>query len=408
MSTPERIVVVGGGLAAASAVTSLREHGFSGRLVLVSAEPHLPYERPPLSKDYLAGAQQRDAVFVRPRQWYDEHEVELRLGTPARHVDVEDHLVVAADEPIGYDRLLLATGSSPRRIPGFEASGAPLTYLRTLDDSDRIRAALQPGGRILVVGGGWIGLEVAATARTAGCEVTVVEASDVPLGRALGAEIGTVFAALHRSHGVDLRTGTTVNGVGGDADGAEVQLGDGTTVAADLVVVGAGAVPNTALAEAAGLKVDDGVVVDEHLRSSHPDVLAAGDLANAHHPRLGTRVRVEHWDNAIGQGAAAARNLLGEAEAYDRLPYFFTDQYDLGMEYVGHVGPDGYDEVVVRGDPAARVFSAFWVRDARVVAGMHVNDWDAMDHIRRIVGTESTDIAALRDDRVPLPDLAAG
>jgi 3-phenylpropionate/trans-cinnamate dioxygenase ferredoxin reductase subunit len=167
-------------------------------------------------------------------------------------------------------------------------------------------------------------------------------------------------------------------------------------------------VPNTGLAETAGLKVDDGVVVDEHLRSSHPDVLAAGDLANAHHPRFGTRVRVEHWDNAIGQGAAAARNLLGEAEAYDRLPYFFTDQYDLGMEYVGHVGPDGYDEVVVRGDPAARVFCAFWVRDARVVAGMHVNDWDAMDHIRRIVGTESTDIAALRDDRVPLPDLAAG
>ncbi len=405
MADSRTFVIVGGGLAAAKAVEGLRDSGFDGRVVLVGAEHHLPYERPPLSKGFLLGDEELASVFPQPPEWYDEQHVDLRLGTAVTSVDLDGHAVVTGNERIGYDRLLLATGASPRRLPVADDSGAPVAYLRTIEDSQRIKDELQPGRRVTIVGGGWIGLEVAAAARNAGCDVVVLEALEKPLVRVLGPEVAEVFATLHTSNGVDLRTRVSVSGVDHEAGRTVVRLDGGETVETDLLVVGVGVQPNVALAEAAGLETENGVLVDEYLRTSHPDVFAAGDVANAYHPRLGRRLRVEHWDNAIEQGLAVARNMLGAEAAYDRLPYFFTDQYDLGMEYVGNVGPDGYDQVVLRGDVAGRVFTAFWVKDGRVVAGMHANDWDAIDPIRAIVAAGKVDLAALRDSSVPVSEL---
>ncbi len=381
------VVVVGGGLAGGKAVAGLREAGFEGPVVVYGDEPHPPYERPPLSKSYLAGGSALDDAFVHDRGWYDAHGVELRLGSRVQELDLAGHRVVTQSGAQDFSKLLLATGASPRRLALADRSNAPVTYLRTIEDSDRIKSTFREGARIVVIGGGWIGLEVAATARQAGADVTVVEAFELPLLRVLGPEVAQVFAELHREHGVDLRLGAEVAGIDGQGDRATVRLGDGSTLEADLVVVGIGVLPNPGLAERAGLAVDNGIVVDEHLRTAHPDVYAAGDVAAAWHPVLRERIRVEHWDNAIGQGTLAGRNLAGLDETYDRLPYFFTDQYDLGMEYVGHVGREGYDEVVLQGDPhGSRQFRAFWLRDGVVVAGMHANDWDAMDPIRSVVG----------------------
>ena len=405
MSARETVAVVGAGLAAAHAVEALRAGGYDGHLVLYGTEPHQPYERPPLSKGYLLGNDERDAAFPHPAAWYDERDVDLRLTTTVTALDLDRHEVLTGDHRQRFDRLLLCTGATPRRLAMADRSGAPVAYLRTLEDCERLRDALRPGTRLVIVGAGWIGLEVAAAARAADCAVTVVETLDLPLLRVLGPEVAQVFADLHRAHGVDLRLATGVGGIVRDGELADVHLTDGSTLLADLVLVAVGAAPGTALAEAAGLDVDDGVVVDARLRTSHPDVLAAGDVARAFHPLLGRHLRVEHWDNAIGQGAVAGRNLGGATEEYDRLPYFFTDQYDLGMEYVGAVGPEGYDEVVLRGDVPGRVFTAFWLREGRVLAGMHVNDWDAIDPVRTIVARGAPDVARLRDDSVPLTDL---
>ena len=382
-------VVVGAGLAAAKAMEQLREDGFAGPVVVYGDETHLPYERPPLSKGYLMGEATRADATVHDQHWYDDQGVELRLGVTVTAVDRGSRTLVTSAGRQTYDQLLLATGAEPRRLPMADGSGAAVRYLRTLDDSDRLRESLQPGRRVAIVGGGWIGLEVAAASRSAGCEVTVLESLELPLLRVLGQEVAQRFAALHRAHGVDLRTAvgiTAVEQVGGpDSGTALLRLDDGEPVECDLVVVGIGVTPRTQLAEAAGLEVDNGIVVDEHLCTSDPAVLAAGDVANAYHPRLERHLRVEHWDNAIAQGRAAARSMLGDRTPYERLPYFFTDQYDLGMEYVGSVGPDGYDHVVVRGQPDDETFTAFWVRGDRVLAGMHANDWDAIEPVRRIV-----------------------
>ncbi len=365
------IIVVGAGLAGGTAVTELREQGYDGRLILIGSEPHLPYERPPLSKGYLLGNDPIADAFVHEPSWYAEHEVELRLSTRATALDLAERQIVAG-ETLTYDRLLLATGSTPRRFRLAEESGTPTAYLRSIEDSDRLKVAFAAGARIAVVGAGWIGLEVTAAARAAGCEVTVYEQAELPLLGVLGPEVAQVFADLHRAHGVDLRLGAPVT--------AE------DLAAADLVVVGIGAAPVTELAESAGLAVDDGVLVDAQLRTSDASVYAIGDIANHDHPVLGRRVRVEHWETAIEQGKTAAHNLAGGDEAYERMPYFFTDQYDLGMEYVGSVGPRGYDRVDIDGDLQA-AFRAYWVEQGTVVAAMHVNDWDASDAIRESIGT---------------------
>jgi 3-phenylpropionate/trans-cinnamate dioxygenase ferredoxin reductase component len=411
MSNPRTFAIVGAGLAGAKAAEALRTQGFDGRLVLLGAEPHRPYERPPLSKGYLQGDAERDTVYVHRPEWYDEHDVELRLDTTVTALDRRDHDIVTGDgSRVRYDKALLATGATPRRltVPGSDLTG--LLYLRTLDDSDRLRSAMAPGVRVVIIGGGWIGLETAAAARTAGAEVTVLEHAELPLLRVLGPRVATVFAELHTDHGVDLRCGVTVAAVRPAADDPSavggVVLADGTHLDADVIVAGIGVTPNVELARSCGLDVDDGILTDSGLRTSDPDVFAAGDVANAHHPLLQRRLRVEHWANALHQPVVAARAMLGQDAAYDRLPYFFTDQYDLGMEYTGHRDPDGHDEVVVRGDMGAREFIAFWLRDRRLVAGMNVNVWDVVEPVRELIRSgRQVEPAALADPGVPLEQL---
>jgi 3-phenylpropionate/trans-cinnamate dioxygenase ferredoxin reductase component len=324
-------------------------------------------------------------VFVHDHDWYADRHVDLRLGSPVTEVDLDRRHVGVAGNQIPYDRLLLATGAAPRRQPLAEQTSPDVVYLRTLEDALRLKIRLT--GHILIVGAGWIGLEVASAARQAGATVTVVEAGPLPLLGILGPELAPLFANLHREHGVDLRLNTTVNNL----NGARADLSDGTRIDADMILVGIGAAPNDQLAAQAGLATDNGVLVDARLRTSDPYVYAAGDVANHDHPGLGRRIRVEHWDNAIRQGKHAARTMLGDDTPYLHQPYFFTDQYDLGMEYVGHIGPEGYDDVVIRGDRSALKIVAYWVRGGRVVAGMHLNDWDAIDEIRSVVGGQLPD-----------------
>jgi 3-phenylpropionate/trans-cinnamate dioxygenase ferredoxin reductase subunit len=387
------IVLVGGGLAAGTAATELRAGGHDGPIVLFTEEEHLPYERPPLSKSYLMGKDPAEKAQVKDAGWYAENDVDVRTGTPVEALDPAAHTVRAGGEDLRYAGLLLATGATPRRLPLADDSGAPVTYLRTLDDATALRAQLAPGRRIGIIGGGWIGLEVAAAAREAGADVVVLEALDQPLLRVLGPEVAAVFAGLHRAHGVDLRTGVQVDSISRAGDRTRLAVA-GDTVDVDHLVVGVGVLPRTGLAEKAGLTVDNGIRTDAHLRTSAPDVYAAGDVANVDHPTLAETIRVEHWDTAVQHGKVAAANLRGEDRVADALPYFFTDQYDLGMEYVGSPGSAGFDRVVVEGktDPAAElVFRAWWLRGDLVVAGMHVNDWDAIGRVRETVGSHVSD-----------------
>ncbi|RHA41615.1 NAD(P)/FAD-dependent oxidoreductase [Cellulomonas rhizosphaerae] len=406
-----RVVVVGGGLAGAKTVEALRDGGHDDGILLLKLGTDLPYERPPLSKGYLQGADERSSVFVHDAAWYAEHDVEVRLGVQATALDLPGRDVIdTSGLRHGYDHVVLATGSAPRRldVPGGDLRG--VVYLRTLDDSDRLRAALGATSRVVVIGGGWIGLEVAAAARAADCQVAVVVRDRAPLLGVLGDRLAGVFADLHRAHDVDLRTSADVVRVVASGDGAHVggvELADGEILPADLVVVGIGATPRVGLARDAGLAVEDGVLVDAHLRTADPRVLAVGDIARAAHPFYGTHVRVEHWANALNQPTTAAATILGRDEPYDELPYFFTDQYDLGMEYVGWIGPGGYDEVVVRGDLEGPELVAFWLREGRVLAGMNVNVWDVVDDVRALIRSRAqVDTTALADTSVPLADLA--
>jgi 3-phenylpropionate/trans-cinnamate dioxygenase ferredoxin reductase subunit len=408
VATFETFVIVGAGLAGAKAAEALRSHGFDGRLVLLGGEHHAPYERPPLSKDYLMGKTPREKVFAHGHNWYAEHDVDLRSGQFVTGLDRDAQGVRLADgSVVSYNKLLLTTGSSPRelRVPGADAGG--VHYLRTLDDSDVLREVLATVSRLVVIGAGWIGLEVTAAARLTGVEVTVVETAELPLLRVLGPEVGQVFVDLHRQHEVDFRFNVslaeivTENGVA-----IGVRLNDGTTVAADAVLVAVGAGPNVQLGEAAGLHVDNGIVVDAALRTNDPNIFAAGDVANAFHPFFERQIRVEHWANARRQPKAAAASMLGNAVSYDELPYFYTDQYDLGMEYVGYVESDGYDRVVFRGDVAGREFIAFWLSNDRVVAGMNVNVWDVVEPIKNIIRSRAVIPAhELADVAIPLTDL---
>ncbi|MPV36193.1 NAD(P)/FAD-dependent oxidoreductase [Georgenia subflava] len=413
MSQPRGIVIVGGGLAGARAAQTLREEGYEDRIVIVGEESERPYERPPLSKEYLAGTAEREAGFVHPEGWYSEHDVELILGRRVTELDLPAHEVaLATGDRLAFDTVLLATGASSRRLrgPGSGEGLAGVHYLRTRAESDALRTALADGGRrVVIVGAGWIGLEIAAAARTYGNDVTVLGRETVPLSLALGDELGEHFGALHRAHGVDLRMSTSVAEIRG-TEGAVtgVVLEDGETVPADVVVVGIGAVPNDELARAAGLDVDGGVIVDEHLRSSHPDVYAVGDVAKAFHPVLGRHLRVEHWANALNAAPIAARAMLGQDVVDDLVPYFYTDQYDLGMEYSGYFDLARDAEVVYRGDPAGGEFIAFWVAEEKVVAGMNVNVWDVSPAIEKLVRTaRPVDRARLRDLAVPLEQLTA-
>jgi 3-phenylpropionate/trans-cinnamate dioxygenase ferredoxin reductase subunit len=381
---PETHVIAGAGLAGAKAAEALRAEGFEGRIVLVGDEAEAPYERPPLSKDYLRGESPREQARVHEDGFYADHDIELLTGTTVTDLNAAARdVTLSTGERLGYDRLLLATGSEPRRlsVPGAELDG--VHHLRTFADSDAIAAALKPGARAVIAGGGWIGMEVAASARQKGLEVTIVELEDVPLSRALGREAGLIYARLHREHGVQLHTGVAVARVEGDRRIERVVLADGRALDADLLVCGLGAIPRTELARRSGLAVENGVLTDASLQTSDPHVFAAGDIANAEHPFYGRRVRVEHWANALNQPEVAARAMLGKPATYDKLPYFFSDQYDAGMEYRGlAIGADAFE---IDGDAEAYEFVAYWRREGRTIAAMNVNVWDVGDQLEEAI-----------------------
>ncbi|MGH3095407.1 MAG: NAD(P)/FAD-dependent oxidoreductase [Streptosporangiales bacterium] len=411
MATDSTYVIVGASLAGARAAQALRKEGFDGQVVLIGDEDERPYERPPLSKEYLQGRAERESIYVHPESWYADNGVDLRLGTQVTAVDPGAHEVALGDgDRLGYSKLLLSTGAAPRALPVPGADLDGVLYLRSVADSDRIKDAFASASRVAVVGGGWIGLETAAAARVAGAEVTVLEMAELPLLQVLGSEVARLFARLHRDHGVDLRCGvqvTEIIGTGGVAAG--VQLADGTRVDADAIIVGAGISPNTRLAAEAGLDLDNGVQVDAQLRTSAPDIHAAGDVANAYHPLLGRHIRVEHWANARHQPQAAAKGMLGQEVSYERLPYFFTDQYDLGMEYTGYVEPGGYDQVAFRGDVESGEYIAFWLAGGRVLAGMNVNVWDVTKPIQALVRSgKPVDVERLTDPQTPLEAVLGG
>ena len=410
MASSTTFVIVGGGLAGAKAVEALRDSEFDGQIILFAEEEHLPYERPPLSKEYLAGKKTLNDFTVHNSDWYRDHDVDLRLGARVSSLDAAAHTAGLPDgSTVHYDKLLVATGSASKRppIPGSDAAG--VHYLRTYDDAVALNSVLAEGSSLAVLGAGWIGLEVAAGARQRGVDVTVVEAAKQPLMAALGETVGEVFATLHRDHGVDLRLEAQVEEVtSADGRATGLRLRDGSTVAGDAVLVAVGAKPNIELAEQAGLSMGDGgVLVDASLVTSDADIYAVGDIAAAQHPLFGTRIRTEHWANALKQPAVAVAGMLGNPGEYAELPYFFTDQYDLGMEYVGHA-PD-FERVVFRGDVAGREFVAFWLDgDNRVLAGMNVNVWDVLDDVKALIRSRTpVDADKLADPQSPLSELVS-
>lgn len=395
-------VIVGASLAGAKAAEELRARGFDGRVVLFGSEPERPYERPPLTKDYLRGESPREKAYVHEEGFYAEQQIELETGVTVTAIDPDTSRVSLADgREFSYDKLLLATGAEPRRIPipGAELDG--VYYLRTLADCDALRERLGAGGRVTVVGAGWIGSEFAASARQLGLKVTVIDPVPLPLERIFGAEIGGFYRDVHRKHGVELLLGEAVESFEGEGAVERVRTGSGGTVECDFAVVAVGVAPRVQLAETAGLQVENGILVDASLKTSAPDVFAAGDVANAWHPFFSRRIRVEHWASALNQGPAAARAMLGEPTSYDRIPYFFSDQYEIGMEYSGYATE--WDEVVFRGERDSGAFIAFWLADRRVLAGMNVNTWDVNEHIQALVRSrQKVEAAALGDPSTPL------
>jgi 3-phenylpropionate/trans-cinnamate dioxygenase ferredoxin reductase component len=405
MSTEDTFVIVGASLAGAKAAEALRLEGFGGRVVLIGEEAQRPYERPPLSKGYLRGEAGPEKAYVHDERFYDEREIELRTSVRVVAIDPTAAQVVFGDlTRLRYDRLLLATGAVPRRL-SISGSNLPgVHYLRTLEDSERLRRAVTPASRVVVVGAGWIGSEVAASARQIGAGVVLIERDNLPLERVLGPEVGAVYRDLHTGHGVEFLSATGIEAIEGARSVEAVRTSTGRRIACDLVVIGVGAAPRVELAEAAGILVEDGIAVDECLETSVPGIFAAGDVAAAWHPFYQARIRVEHWANALHQGETAARNMLGLASPYERLPYFFSDQYDLGMEYTGYAPT--WDKVVFRGDPRTRQFIAFWLSNGRVVAGLNANVWDVTGPIGELIrGRMPIDAALLADPDVSLEDL---
>jgi NADPH-dependent 2,4-dienoyl-CoA reductase/sulfur reductase-like enzyme len=399
-------VIAGASLAGAKAAETLRAEGFDGEIVLVGSELELPYERPPLSKGYLLGNDSRDSAYVHPAEWYPENNVDLRSGVTVTAIDRDKSAVTvsgqAGTEELHYDKLLLTPGASPRRLEFPGSDRDEVLYLRTISDSDGLRRAFQRGTRVVVAGAGWIGLETTAAARLADCPVTVLEPQSTALYAQVGPEVGDVFADLHRAHGVEFRFGEHAV----EFRPGMVITSAGAEVPADVMVIGIGAAPNDALAARAGLEVSNGVLADEALRTSDPNIFAAGDVANSFHPLLGHRVRVEHWANALNGGPAAAKSMLGQPVVYDPVPYFYSDQYDLGMECAGLPFPGTYDQVLYRGDLTTREFIAFWLKAGAVVAGMNINVWDVNDDIQSLIRSRrQIDPTRLTNPSIPLPDL---
>jgi 3-phenylpropionate/trans-cinnamate dioxygenase ferredoxin reductase component len=405
-TSKQTYLIVGASLAGAKAAEELRGRGFDGQVVLIGSERELPYERPPLSKDYLRGESPRENTYVHEEAFYQQQDVELITGRAATVLDPHGKKITLDDgQTLSYDKLLLTTGAEPRRlsIPGAELDG--IHYLRTIEDSAALRERIDAGGRAAVVGAGWIGSEVAASARQKGLDVILIDPLELPNERIFGPEIGSFYRHVHAQHGVELALGDGVEAFEGEGQISAVRTSSGRVIECDFAVVGIGVTPRVELAAEAGLELDNGIVVDERLRTSAPDIFAAGDVANAWHPFYERRIRVEHWANALNQGPAAARAMLDEQVAYERLPYFFSDQYEVGMEYSGFAAE--WDEVVVRGDRDGGEFVAFWLKDNRVLAGMNVNVWDVNDQVQALIRSrQQADPEALADLDTPLGALA--
>ncbi|MDR7157702.1 FAD-dependent oxidoreductase [Arthrobacter sp. BE255] len=370
------IVIAGGGLAGATAARTLRSEGYTGAIVLLGSELHHPYLRPPLSKEYLLGREEEDKVPVVPPGWYAENDVDLRLGATVTSIGPAERTVLLSDgTALSYTSLLLATGAAPRTIPlpGSELPG--VSTFRTLDDSRRLRRKLERGGKnVVMVGSGWIGMELAAAAATYGNNVTLLGLEDIPLAGAIGPDLGRFFRSLHESHGVGFRLPASAREiVGKDGAVSGVVTDSGELIPADVVVLAMGVLPNTGLALTAGVEVDNGILTDASLRTSEPGIFAAGDVANALHPFTGKHYRSEHWSNALNGGKVAAKAMLGQDATLSTIPYFYTDQFDVSMEYSGFPDLAAGTDPVIRGSLERKEFIAFWQRDSRVVAGMSVN-----------------------------------
>ena len=401
----QTFVIAGASLAGAKAAEELRERGFDGRVILIGAENERPYERPPLTKDYLRGESEREKAFVHPSDFYEQHQIELLTGTTVTGIDAGGSSIMLDDgRELAYDRLLLSTGAEPRRlsVPGAELAG--VHYLRSLADCDALRERLGAGGHVAVIGAGWIGSEFAASARQRGLEVTLIDPLALPNERIFGPEIGAFYRDVHAQNGVELVLGDGVDALEGDAALERIRTASGRSIDCDFAVIGVGVSPRVDLAAAAGAKIENGIVVNHQLRTTVPGIFAAGDVANAWHPMFKENIRVEHWANALNQGPAAARAMLGEPVSYDRIPYFFSDQYDVGMEYSGYA--TSWDQVAFRGDPATGEFMAFWLHENRVLAGMNVNVWDVNEHVQALIRSRRpVELEALRDPGVPLESL---
>lgn len=401
------MVIIGGGLAGGRAARMLREEGYQGKISIIAGEPHYPYQRPPLSKGVMQGSEENDSVFLKPDNWYEEQHIDVLTGVAATKFDPAAHEVTLANgSSLAYEKLLIATGSRARTLPieGHDLEG--VHTLRTLDDALALKSVLSEGNKNLVlIGSGWIGMEVAASARGLGNTVTILERESVPLSAVLGEQLGNAFKAVHESHGVTFHMNANVEKIVGSTR-VEGVLVDGEMVPADLVLVGVGAIPNTDLAEQAGLEVQNGILANASLATSAPDVFAAGDVANVMHPVLAERLRSEHWSNAINQGKAAALAMLGRPVSYDEIPYFYTDQFDLGVELSGYPNLMRGAEIVVRGSLADHKYIAFWIKDGKVVAGMNVNIWDVNETVQKLIrGNNQIDEARLIDESVALESL---
>ncbi len=400
-----RTIVVGAGQAAGQLVASLRQEKFEGEIVMIGEEPFLPYQRPPLSKAYLAGELPTERVLVRPEKFYADKEIDARLATKVTAVDREAKTVtLASGETLAWDTLVLATGSHVRRlrIPGIELPG--VHYLRTMSDVDGIREGIAEGRSLVIVGGGYIGLEVAAVARKLGMNVTVLEMEDRILARVTTPEMSAYYTKVHTDHGVDIRTGAAAAEILGAEKVTGVKCTDGTELAADMVIVGVGIIPTTELAEAAGLACDNGIVVDEHCRTSDPSIYAIGDCTNHPSPLLGRRLRLESVPNAMDQARTVAKNIMGSDVIYDAVPWFWSDQYDLKLQMVGFSADA--DEQVLRGDPDSGSFARFYLKDGVLVAVDAVNRAKEFMASKLLVAAKkSVDAAALADESVDVKDL---
>lgn len=401
------MVIIGGGLAGGRAARMLRDQGYEGEVTVIAGEPHYPYQRPPLSKEVMQGKDEPSSVFLNPREWYSEHNIDVLTGNAVTAIDPQAHGVTLSDGThVTYDKLLIATGSRARTlpIPGHDIAG--VHTLRTLDDAIALHEKLSHGEqRLVLIGSGWIGMEVAASATALGNKVTILERGKVPLEAVLGHQLGTAFKEVHESNGVVFHMEANVEGIEGESEVTGVRV-DGDVVPADLVLVGVGAIPNVELAAAAGIDVDDGILTDDAFATSAPDVFAAGDVANVMHPLVHRRLRSEHWANAINQGKAAARAMLGEQVSYDEIPYFYTDQFDLGVELSGYPHLMTEAEIVIRGSVDDKQYIAFWVRDGKVVAGMNVNIWDVNEKVQKLIRSEQkVDLGQLQSPGVDLESL---